>query len=85
MRYPGWSGCGGCARAFHAGDSFLRFLLERATGRDRKSDVIILFQRVCIAQVNKSRYIPKMHFSRQISQSHSTSSLLAALLLRVAR
>jgi len=26
-----------------------------------------------------------MHFSRHISQLHSTSSLLAALLLRVAR
>lgn len=42
-------------------------------------------QRANIAQANKSRYIPTMHFSRHISQLHSTSSLLAALLLRVAR
>jgi len=38
-----------------------------------------------IARSRQSRYIHAMHFSRHISQSHSTSSLLAALLLRVAR
>ena len=32
--------------------------------------------------IAKSRYIRAMHFSRQISQLHSTFSLLAALKLR---
>ncbi|TAJ75805.1 MAG: hypothetical protein EPO42_13790 [Gallionellaceae bacterium] len=35
-----------------------------------------------LAQRNESRYIPSMHFSRHLSQLHSTSSLLAALKLR---
>ncbi|MBI5658527.1 MAG: hypothetical protein HZC43_03035 [Nitrosomonadales bacterium] len=38
-----------------------------------------------VARTNESRYIAAMHFSRYISQSHSTFSLLAALLLRHAR
>jgi hypothetical protein len=33
----------------------------------------------------KAAILPPMHFSRHISQLHSTFSLLAALLLRVAR
>jgi len=33
----------------------------------------------------KAAIFPAMHFSRYISQSHSTFSLLAALLLRPAR
>jgi hypothetical protein len=38
-----------------------------------------------LARRIESRYISAMHFSRHISQSHSTFSLLAALKLRVAR
>jgi hypothetical protein len=37
---------------------------------------------VLIASSAKNGYIRPMHFSRQISQLHSTFSLLAALLLR---
>jgi hypothetical protein len=38
-----------------------------------------------VAPKTETRYIPPMHFSRHISQLHSTFSLLAALKLRLAR
>lgn len=38
-----------------------------------------------VAPAWETRYIPDMHFSRHISQLHSTFSLLAALKLRFAR
>ncbi len=38
-----------------------------------------------LRQPTKAAILRPMHFSRHIAQSHSTFSLLAALLLRVAR
>ncbi|MDP2695056.1 MAG: hypothetical protein Q8O58_09340 [Gallionella sp.] len=38
-----------------------------------------------VAQASESHYISSMHFSTLIATLHSTFSLLAALLLRVAR
>jgi len=38
-----------------------------------------------LRQPKKAAILRPMHFSRHIAQSHSTFSLLAALLLRVAR
>jgi hypothetical protein len=40
---------------------------------------------MAVAPKTETRYIPPMHFSRHISQLHSTFSLLAALKLRPAR
>jgi hypothetical protein len=58
----------------------LSFMLRRT-----QHEWINLRQVDNVAPKTETRYIPAMHFSRHISQLHSTFSLLAALKLRFAR
>jgi len=51
----------------------------------RRSMQYVLVEDKVLRKQLKIVILPPMHFSRHISQTHSTFSLLAALLLRTAR